>query len=160
LATTPRTMERPNPSLLSATARNGDQQKAIRRRCDRITFGFWLGAVILGTVGCILGASMSYPHPVARVISVLWWGIYLACLGASIGALVGVFTKWALTRPSWRTDGPEKAANESELDSGAAMPGQTLCAQCGRRRSGDPVTAPPEVVGSLQGGEIWCLTRA
>jgi hypothetical protein len=27
--------------------------------------------------GCILGFCMPYHHPVAVVISALWWGIYL-----------------------------------------------------------------------------------
>jgi hypothetical protein len=52
-------------------------------------WGFCMGGVILGAAGCILGACMHYEYPVAATISVLWWGIYLGCLGASIGALFG-----------------------------------------------------------------------
>ena len=53
-------------------------------------WGFCLGGVVLGATGCILGACMHYEYPVAVAISVLWWGIYLGCLGASIGALFGL----------------------------------------------------------------------
>jgi hypothetical protein len=38
---------------------------------------------------------MPYQHPVAVAISVLWWGIYLGCFGASVGALIGLFTERA-----------------------------------------------------------------
>jgi hypothetical protein len=54
--------------------------------------GFWLGGGVVGTVGCILGVCMADLHGVALVISALWWGIYLGCLGASVGALLGLAT--------------------------------------------------------------------
>src|SRR5262249_54851299 len=60
---------------------------ALRRQFDRVAIGFLLGGVILGTAGGILGAVMPYHHPVARVISVLWWGIYWGGFGAGMGAL-------------------------------------------------------------------------
>jgi hypothetical protein len=72
------------------------------QRFDRVTIGFWLGGATLGTGGCILGACTPYHHPVAIAISVTWWGIYLGCLGASLGALFGLFidkngrTRWTL----------------------------------------------------------------
>jgi hypothetical protein len=59
------------------------------RRFNRVTIGLFLGGASLGTAGCILGASMPYRHPVGVTISILWWGIYLGCLGASIGAGIG-----------------------------------------------------------------------
>jgi hypothetical protein len=62
------------------------------RRFDRVSIGFWLGGAVLGTAGCILGACMPYHHPVGVAISVIWWGIYFGCFGASLGALVGLFT--------------------------------------------------------------------
>jgi hypothetical protein len=34
---------------------------------------------------------MPYRHPVGVTISLLWWGIYLGCFGASIGALLGLW---------------------------------------------------------------------
>src|SRR5262249_59747458 len=91
MATTPPTMDRPNSFLLSDTAGNWDQQRTFRSRCDRITFGFWLGGGILGTAGCILRASMPHHPPVARGISVLLGGIYLGCFGARLGALPRLF---------------------------------------------------------------------
>ena len=71
----------------------------------RPTVGFWLGGGLLGTGGLILGACMPYQHPVGVVISALWWGIYLGCLGASVGALIGMCTEHAPARASGRVDG-------------------------------------------------------
>jgi hypothetical protein len=61
------------------------------RRFDRVTIGFWLGGLVLGTAGCILGVWMPYRHPVAVTISVIWWGIYVGCSGAAFGALFGMW---------------------------------------------------------------------
>jgi hypothetical protein len=60
-----------------------------RRRFYAASLGFWLGGIFLGTVGCLLGACMPYHHQVAASMSVIWWGIYLGCLGASFGVLLG-----------------------------------------------------------------------
>jgi hypothetical protein len=57
-----------------------------RRRFNR-DIGGCLGGVVLGAGGCLLGASLPYQHPVAVAVSMLWWGIYLGCLGLSIGAV-------------------------------------------------------------------------
>jgi hypothetical protein len=65
------------------------------RRFDRVSIGFWLGGATLGTGGCILGGCMPYHHPVAIAISVIWWGIYIGCFGASLGGLFGLFTHCA-----------------------------------------------------------------
>jgi len=65
---------------------------ARRLRFDR-TLGFWLGGFVLGTAGGILGGCLPYHHPVAVTISVLWWGIYFGCFGASIGALLGLWAE-------------------------------------------------------------------
>jgi hypothetical protein len=54
-----------------------------------VTIGFWLGGLALATAGCFFGAGMASSHPVGMTVSMLWWGIYLGCLGASIGAGVG-----------------------------------------------------------------------
>src|SRR5262245_49951097 len=62
------------------------------RRFNRATIGFWLAGATSGIAGSIFGACMHYHHPAAIVISMIWWGIYLGCLGASIGALFGMFT--------------------------------------------------------------------
>jgi hypothetical protein len=66
------------------------------RRFDR-AIGFWLGGALLGVGGCILGICMPYRHPVAVTISALWWGIYLGCSGAILGALLGM---WAEQMPA------------------------------------------------------------
>ena len=60
------------------------------RRFDRVRFGFWLGGATFATGGCILGGYMPYTHPVAIAISMIWWGIYAGCFGASLGALLGL----------------------------------------------------------------------
>jgi hypothetical protein len=75
----------------SVTEVKREEQRVPRRPWSRITLGFWLGGIVFGTAGGVLGASLSYYHPVTRVLSVLWWGIYCGCLGASLGALPGLF---------------------------------------------------------------------
>jgi hypothetical protein len=87
----PRSTEHRNPTTRSLTAKKGEWERNCRRRLDRIPSGFWLGGLILGTVGCLLGAFMPYSHPTARTISVLWWGIYSGCFGASLGVLFSLF---------------------------------------------------------------------
>jgi hypothetical protein len=73
------------PSEEPATAR-------LHRRFNRDTGGC-LGGIVLGAGGCLLGATMPYQDPVAVALSVLWWGVYLGCLGLSIGALVGAWVE-------------------------------------------------------------------
>ena len=73
-----------------------------------LTIGFGLGGGLLGTAGCILGVYMPYHHPVAVVISALWWGIYLGCLGASIGALWGLWAEQMPAPPAPPEDGAVK----------------------------------------------------
>jgi hypothetical protein len=79
----------------TGTTRAGTWRGVARpsRRFDCVSVGFWLGAATFGIGGCILGGHMPYHHPVAISISVIWWGIYLGCLGASIGGLFGLFTQ-------------------------------------------------------------------
>ena len=91
----PRLTELRNPSPSSLEAWQGAVRSPnvrLRRRFDR-TIGFWLGGALLGVGGCILGSCMPYRHPVAVTISVLWWGIYLGCFGASLGALLGMWAE-------------------------------------------------------------------
>jgi hypothetical protein len=64
----------------------------LRRRINR-TIGFWLGGVLLGAGGCLLGAFMPYEHPVGVALSILWWGIYSGCLGTSLGALLALWAE-------------------------------------------------------------------
>src|SRR5262249_31387623 len=93
------------------------RERSFLRRCNRITVGFWLGGVLLGTAGCLLGASLSSHHPVARILSVLWWGISCGCLGASLGALPGLFLDRTPARLSSRSDGVGKSLTEADSDS-------------------------------------------
>jgi hypothetical protein len=53
----------------------------------RTAVGFWVGGFVLGVTGCVVGACMPYRHPFGVLCSVLWWGVYLGCAGASIVAL-------------------------------------------------------------------------
>ena len=62
------------------------------RRFDRVSIGFWLGGATFATGGFILGGCMPYTHLVATAISMIWWGIYVGCFGASLGALLGLLT--------------------------------------------------------------------
>jgi hypothetical protein len=48
---------------------------------------------------------MPYTHPVAIAISMIWWGIYIGCFGASLGALFGLFTYFALSSERTEADG-------------------------------------------------------
>jgi hypothetical protein len=42
---------------------------------------------------------MPYQHPVAVVISVLWWSLFLGCLGGSVGVLLSLLGARAPARP-------------------------------------------------------------
>jgi hypothetical protein len=114
-----------NPSRLPIPGGNKDWEKPIhpherqaaakptRRRFNWVTLGFWVGGLTLGTAGGILGACTSSRHPVAVTISALWWGIYLACFGASIGALFGLWMKRATASPSQGSDGAGMGVSDS-----------------------------------------------
>jgi hypothetical protein len=98
------------------TAANRERKRPARSpRLARPTIGFWLGGGLLGTAGCILGFCMPYHHPVAVVISTFWWGIYLGCLGASVGALIGLFTEGAPAPPSRGVDGQSRPAAQATI---------------------------------------------
>jgi hypothetical protein len=90
---TPCTREQSTFFPSSVTEAKREQQRVPRRPWSRITLGFWLDGILFGTAGCILGASLSYHHPVARVVSEVWWSIYFGCFGASLGVLPGLFLK-------------------------------------------------------------------
>src|SRR5262249_8397537 len=81
----------------TGTTRAGKRQAVARpsRRLNRVSLGFWLGGATFGIGGCIIGCCMPYHHPVAVAIGVMWWGIYIGCLGASLGALFGLLTQCA-----------------------------------------------------------------
>jgi hypothetical protein len=134
LADTPRSTELQNPSPFPITSRNWEWQRAdcprtgqdeanpFRRRSDRVTLGFLAGGLALGTAGCILGACMPYARPVAVALSVLWWGLYLGCFGASLGALLALFTERTPVRPSRDPDGTGEPPTEADFD----FPGRKL----------------------------------
>jgi len=73
---------------------------AARLRFDR-TVGFWLGGILLGAAGCVLGGCLPYQHPVGVTISALWWGVFFGCFGASLG---GIFGLWAEGTPAARKE--------------------------------------------------------
>jgi hypothetical protein len=103
-------------------------------RFSPVAIGFWLGGAGMAVAGCLLGAMMPYRHPVAVALSVLWWGLYLGCLGAWVGALVGALTDRAPPRPSATGDGAGMVVTELEPDSRAADAGSTaVCAARGPR---------------------------
>jgi hypothetical protein len=84
---------RRHPSPSPVGAGNGEWPGVARRpRFDR-TLGFWLGGAVLGTAGCLLGACVPYRHPVAVMANVLGWGLFLGCLGASLGVLLGLWAE-------------------------------------------------------------------
>jgi hypothetical protein len=61
---------------------------------NRASMGFWLAGAASGIGGCIFGACMPYHRPAAIAISIIWWGTFMGCFGASLGALFGLFTTW------------------------------------------------------------------
>jgi hypothetical protein len=88
------------------------------RRWDRVRIGFLLGGIGLGAVGAASAASFPYRYPAGLVVSVLWWGIFCGCLGASLGALPGLFTQRGPVDLSPRPVGaPGKAATGADIDS-------------------------------------------
>src|SRR5262245_58545934 len=72
---------------------NSERPHAARRAWFNPIMGFWVGGIVVGMAGCLLGAFMPYRQPVAVAVSVLWWGVYLGSFGASVGALIALFTK-------------------------------------------------------------------
>jgi hypothetical protein len=87
------------------------------RRLDRVSIGFWLGGVTFGAGGCILGACMASHHPIATAISAMWWGVYLGGLGASLGALLALFTHRAPAPAQTEAVDPRRRDTARELHS-------------------------------------------
>ena len=104
-----------NPAYLSAG--NRQWQETRQRRLKRSTIGFWLAGALLGTAGCVLGASISYHHPAARILSALWWGIFFGCFGGSIGALIGLCMDRTPAPPSQESDDAGELPSAAEIDS-------------------------------------------
>jgi hypothetical protein len=110
MSTTPQAIDLQNPRPSSLRPAREAPPRAVRfpnsplRRRFHRTSGFWLGGTLLAVGGCLLGLGMPYSHPVAVTFSVLWWGIYLGCFGASVGAVLGLWVEQAATppsKPSW-----------------------------------------------------------
>jgi anti-anti-sigma factor len=60
-----------------------------RFRLNR-TRGFWIGAALLATTGCLIGATFPCHYAAGLAMSMLWWGIYFGAPGACVGALLGL----------------------------------------------------------------------
>jgi hypothetical protein len=115
MAKTQLLMARPDriPSPLPAA---GKQWRwPVHREVEWTTLAFRVGGIVLGTVGCILGAWMPYGHPVARTLSVLWWGVFLGCLGGSLAVVACLLAERAPACPI------EGSAVPTRLRTGAAM---------------------------------------
>ena len=84
---------RAESAVRTGTARTERKRSSARlpRRSDRVSLGFWVGGATFGTAGCVVGYCMPHDHPVGIAASVIWWGIYIGCFGASLGALVALF---------------------------------------------------------------------
>jgi hypothetical protein len=105
MATTARLTDPRNRLHLSTITTKESRQRGVRlhgtqaganlsgRQFNPVTVGFWLGGLVLGMAGAIVGACLPYRHPVAVTMSILWWAIYSGCFGASIGALFGLWRK-------------------------------------------------------------------
>ena len=122
------------PCLPDRLGRRGAAPPPAPARGDRTAVGFWVGGFVLGVTGCVVGACMPYRHPVGVLCSVLWWGVYLGCAGASIAAL----GCWLTQRhpPAERRERSRRAAGAPALAvlpdeyrdrfTGAAQGGQEL----------------------------------
>jgi hypothetical protein len=132
----------PDRSWPKATARTEPKSPARSPRFDRAMIGFWLGSLALGTAGGVLGVCMPYHHPVAVVISALWWGVYLGCFGGSVGGLIARFTERAPAAPSRGSGGapaPPGGADGRAFPAGAH--GIVTAVQAGSRTFGGGVGA-------------------
>jgi hypothetical protein len=65
---------------------------------------------------------MPYHHPVAVVLSALWWGIYLGCFGASVGALIAWFTERAPAPASRGVEGRCFSAAPATMPAACSVP--------------------------------------
>ena len=109
----PHVMDEQDPILAPLALGDGEGTTAVgHRRFDR-GVGAWLGGVALGMGGCLFGASMPYHHPLGVVVSVLWWGLYLGCLGMSLGALLGLWAESSPVHPSQGGDSAGKPPAEA-----------------------------------------------
>jgi hypothetical protein len=117
MAQTRRPRNRRDSTASLRTPAESSRPGAVRRfRFDR-TFGFWLGGLILGTVGRLIGGNVPYDHPVAVTTSALWWGLCGSCLGASVGALLGFWAKrTAASPPRGSPRGEESPALADGID--------------------------------------------
>jgi hypothetical protein len=119
------TLHAPDQRKLSRRNANANREwksPARSPRLDRPTIGFWVGGGLLGTGGCILGVCMPHHHPVAMVLSALWWGIYLGCFGASVGALIALFTEGAPAPASPVVDGRGLSAAPATIPAACSLP--------------------------------------
>jgi hypothetical protein len=111
---TPLLMNRRSPTSAPTPGRKGKGNRVVNRLRFNRTIGFWLGGVVLGTAGCIIGASVPYDHPVAVTASMLWWGIYIGSFGGSVGALIGVLTESISAAPSRDSDRTANPLSEED----------------------------------------------
>jgi hypothetical protein len=117
VADTPRATEFRSPAPFPSSTGHWEWQRAdsprtgpdafnpFRLRLDRVTLGLRIGGLTAGAAGCLLGACLPYERSVAVALSVFWWGLYLGCFGASLGALLALGTQRTAARPSRFSDG-------------------------------------------------------
>jgi hypothetical protein len=125
--TTLRFTDDSNPGPVPGTAEAGNPRphvgrtapQAVRRRFRPVTIGFWLGGLALAMAGCNLGACLPYRHSVGVMASALWWGLYLGCTGASLGALIGLWWDHVPASPSGA--GASRDRHRLEVATGAAI---------------------------------------
>jgi hypothetical protein len=110
---------------------------------------------------------MPYHQPVGIAISVIWWGIYFGCFGASLGALFGSSTN----RPPIEADNPVSPVLEVYLHrvgpvmSGFTFPHEILALRAfpcvvGRQPECDhqldcPIISRRHCAFSVRGGRVW-----
>jgi hypothetical protein len=104
--------DRPTSIVSSVSVGAQLRPRAVRRLAFDSVIGFLSGGVILGTTGAIIGACLPYAHPVASILSALWWAVYFGCFGANIGALLGLWAENMTAPPAKGLRYGERILNE------------------------------------------------
>jgi hypothetical protein len=146
----PHSTEQQNSSRAPIVAPEGGTTRAVGRRRFNRGVGFWLGGVVLGFGGGLFGAYMPYHQPVAVLVSVLWWGLYLGCLGTSLGALVGLWAEQGPALPSQDGEGVGKPPAEATCPTALADNGGFVNG-VKRATSGNPGRRPMSGRASVPG---------
>jgi hypothetical protein len=115
--------------------------RLVHRRFNRIV-GFWLGGFLLEVVGCLVGSCLPHHHRLVVTIGIHWWGFYLGCFGASLGALVGMWAEGSSAPPSPRQDSGDPEGTGSVVGPVSTAVAEGVCARGDKFHLGARAAAP------------------